>query len=297
MKSCVSAVTLSAFHFTFFRFGKSDSFFNSATHRQPRTFAEAKQAHRPRTRHTSDDISGLALEKKKDRKASIGSSSAITIPVMGKSMSGEDLVSSVGCFPVRGELLFLSWGNPCWGRILCRLWGVSLSEVSYYSCHGEIHVRGGSCVVCGVFPCQGWVTIPVMGKSMSGEDLVSSVGCFPVRGELLFLSSGYPCCILGLLLVCVQSNKEWWKVCAGKFLLVSQISQHMEWIDKLHILFEKNIFYVDAMLIISFLGKSRRVVFQSKIWWIMLIFFRAAKQRVSRCIWYGGSVDLSPTCG
>ena len=112
---------------------------------------------------------------------------------MGKSMLGEDLVSSVGCFPVRGELLFLSWGNPCPGRILCSLWGVSLSEVSYYSCHGEIHVGGGSCVVFGVFPCQRWVTIPVTGKSMSGEDLVPSVGCFPVRGELLFLSLGNPC--------------------------------------------------------------------------------------------------------
>ncbi|KAK3094846.1 hypothetical protein FSP39_006992 [Pinctada imbricata] len=85
------------------RFGKSDGFYHTSTRRQPRTFAEAKQLHRPRTRHTSDEVAAFTVEKKKERKSVAISSSAITIPSVAKSMSGEDLVSSVGCFPLRAE--------------------------------------------------------------------------------------------------------------------------------------------------------------------------------------------------
>jgi hypothetical protein len=50
----------------------------------------------PRTRHISDDFAGLLLEKAEGRSHG-ASSPAINIP---RSPMGEDVASSVGCYPV-----------------------------------------------------------------------------------------------------------------------------------------------------------------------------------------------------
>ena len=63
---------------------------------------EAKLSHRPRTRHTSDNVSRLPVEKT-DKKSQLGTSPAISI--MSKSSSGGDLSSSLGVFTILGKNL------------------------------------------------------------------------------------------------------------------------------------------------------------------------------------------------
>ena len=60
---------------------------------------EAKLSHRPRTRHTSDNVSRLPVEKL-DMKPTLGVSPAVSI--MSKSSSGGDLSSSLGCYATAG---------------------------------------------------------------------------------------------------------------------------------------------------------------------------------------------------
>lgn len=66
--------------------------------KQPQTFLEEKQFHIPRTRHISDDISCLPVDKS-DKKSCSGTSSSLSIP--SRSSSGEDLSSSLGCYPIQ----------------------------------------------------------------------------------------------------------------------------------------------------------------------------------------------------
>ncbi|XP_060555482.1 GATOR1 complex protein DEPDC5-like, partial [Ruditapes philippinarum] len=61
----------------------------------PQTFLEAKLFHIPRTRHTSDDVSLLPVQKP-DLK--LGTSPEMSIPSV--SSSGDDLSSSLGCYPI-----------------------------------------------------------------------------------------------------------------------------------------------------------------------------------------------------
>ena len=79
---------------------------NREPKRHPQTYMEAKLGHRPRTRHTSDNISQLPVEKL-DKKPALGVSPAVSI--MSKSSSGGDLSASLGCYTTagRGECLFV----------------------------------------------------------------------------------------------------------------------------------------------------------------------------------------------
>ena len=67
--------------------------------RHPQTIMEAKLSHQPRTRHTSDNVSRLPVEKP-DKKPTLGLSSAVSI--ISKSCSGGDLSSSLGCYTTAG---------------------------------------------------------------------------------------------------------------------------------------------------------------------------------------------------
>ena len=83
---------------------------------QVTTFADAKRHHIPRTRHTSDDFAGLLLEKAEGRSHG-ASSPAINIP---RSPTGEDVASSVGCYPVIGlySKLKIQSNFPMWSPVL-----------------------------------------------------------------------------------------------------------------------------------------------------------------------------------
>ncbi|XP_053383864.1 GATOR complex protein Iml1-like [Mercenaria mercenaria] len=73
---------------------KSDKY-DVSKKQPPQTFMEAKLFHIPRTRHISDDVSLLPVEKP-DLK--LGTSPVVSIP--SNSSSGDNLSSSLGCFPI-----------------------------------------------------------------------------------------------------------------------------------------------------------------------------------------------------
>lgn len=76
---------------------KSDKF-DSFRKQNAQTFLEAKLFHIPRTRHISDDVSLLPVEKP-DVKHS--TSPEMSIPSV--SSSGDDLSSSLGRYPIFGK--------------------------------------------------------------------------------------------------------------------------------------------------------------------------------------------------
>ncbi|KAK3608532.1 hypothetical protein CHS0354_010391 [Potamilus streckersoni] len=81
-------------------FVRSTSLYQHTQHggkKHPRTLKEARLMHTPRSRHVSDDTCMFMLEKS-ERKSGLATSSAISIP--SQSSSGDDLSSSLGCYPV-----------------------------------------------------------------------------------------------------------------------------------------------------------------------------------------------------